>query len=279
MSRASVPRSKAKATPKSGGASKSLQKALRILFHVGQTGSEVGVTQLASALGLNKATVYRLLNAMQKFELIEKNPETEKYRLGLKLHELGTQAVQSRTLQSEAHRYLLDMATESGETVTLAAPLSNGVVCLDRVDSPRAVMVVRTPIGARFSAHSTAIGKAVLAYLPERELDAILVSNGLTRHTPFTLARMSDLKENLAQVRHRQFSVDNQERERGLSGIAAHFVSGRTFDRRSWYGRPNPPFSRRRATPENQSGQGDGNKNRRQLRFQFGLVVAGERIW
>jgi DNA-binding IclR family transcriptional regulator len=86
-------------------------------------------------------------------------------------------------------------------------------------------MVVRTPIGARFSAHSTAIGKAVLAYLPERELDAILVSNGLTRHTPFTLARMSDLKENLAQVRHRQFSVDNQERERGLSGVAAPILS------------------------------------------------------
>jgi DNA-binding IclR family transcriptional regulator len=218
-------KSNAKTIARNGGASKSLQKALRILLHLGQTRSEVGVTQLASALSLNKATVYRLLSAMQKFELIEKNPETEKYRLGLKLHELGSQAVQSRSLQSEAHRYLLELATESGETVTLAAPLSGGVVCLDRVDAPSTAITVRTPIGARFSAHSTAIGKAVIAYLPEAELDALLLGNGLTRHTPFTLVRMPDLKENLAQVRHRQVSIDNQERERGLSGVAAPILS------------------------------------------------------
>jgi IclR family acetate operon transcriptional repressor len=225
LPKTSVRRSSAKATPSSGGASKSLQKALRILIHVGQTGSEVGVTELAVALGLNKATVYRLLNAMQKFELIEKNAETEKYRLGLKLHELGTQAVRSRSLQSEAHRYLLELATESGETVTLAAPLSGGVVCLDRVDSPSMAIIFRTPIGGRFSAHSTAIGKAVLAYLPERELDSILASNGLIRHTPLTLTRVSDLKENLLQVRQRQFAIDNQERERGLSGVATPVLS------------------------------------------------------
>jgi len=210
---------------KSGGTSKSLQKALRILLHIGQSRSEVGITQVATALSLNKATVYRLLAAMQKFELIEKNPETEKYRLGLKLHELGTQAVQSRTLQSEAHRYLLELATESGETVTLAALLSGGVVCLDRVDSPTTAIVIRTPIGARFSAHCTAIGKAVLAYLPEPEVDAILLNNGMPRHTPLTLVRIPELKENLAQIRQRQFSVDNQERERGLSGVAAPILS------------------------------------------------------
>ena len=225
MPKIPVRKSAAKAVARSGGASKSLQKALRILLHIGQNHSEMGVTQLATALSLNKATVYRLLNAMQKFELIEKNPETGKYRLGLKLHELGTQAVQSRTLQSEAHRYLLELAAESGETVTLAAPLSGGVVCLDRVDSPSTAIVVRTPIGARFSAHCTAIGKAVIAYLPETELDALLLSNGLVRYTPLTLARIPDLKENLAQVRQRQFSVDNQERERGLSGVAAPILS------------------------------------------------------
>lgn len=224
MPKPSVRRSQANST-KGGGASKSLQKALRILLHLGQNRSEVGITQVASALGLNKATVYRLLTAMQKFELIEKNPETEKYRLGLKLHELGMQAVQSRTLQSEAHRYLLDLASESGETVTLAAPLSGGVVCLDRVDSQRTAIVIRTPIGARFSAHCTAIGKAVLAYLPEAEVDAILLNNGMPRHTPLTLVRIPELKENLAQIRQRQFSVDHQERERGLSGVAAPILS------------------------------------------------------
>ncbi|MGB8590312.1 MAG: helix-turn-helix domain-containing protein, partial [Candidatus Acidiferrales bacterium] len=61
------------------GSSQSLQKALRILLHVGRNGPELGITRLASALSLNKTTVYRLLNAMEKFELIEKNPDTERY--------------------------------------------------------------------------------------------------------------------------------------------------------------------------------------------------------
>src|SRR5208282_4828045 len=64
----------------SAGASKSLQKAMRILFHMGQNGPEMGITQLALALSLNKTTVHRLLNAMEKFELIEKTPDSDRYR-------------------------------------------------------------------------------------------------------------------------------------------------------------------------------------------------------
>ena len=212
-------------TQPTAGSSKSLQKALRILLHVGQAGSELGVTQLATALSLDKATVYRLLKAMEKFDLIEKNPENEKYRLGIKLHELGTQAVQSRTLQSEAHRFLLVLAHRSGETITLAAALSGGVVCLDRVESPDSIVVLRTHVGARFPAHCTAIGKAVLAYLPQGEADAIVIKAGLTRYTPFTLTRMAQLRENLATIRQRGYALDSQELERGLSGIAAPVLS------------------------------------------------------
>ena len=82
------------------GSSKSLQKALRILLHLGQNGPELGVTQLAAPLNLDKATVHRLLNAMEKFGMIERNADNERYRLGLKLHELGNKAVESRTLQT-----------------------------------------------------------------------------------------------------------------------------------------------------------------------------------
>src|ERR1700730_4417277 len=80
------------------GSSKSLRKAIRILLHLGQNGPELGITQLASALGLSKTTVYRLLQAMESFQFIEKNAQTERYRLGLKLHDLGARAMESRTL-------------------------------------------------------------------------------------------------------------------------------------------------------------------------------------
>jgi IclR family transcriptional regulator, KDG regulon repressor len=207
------------------GSSKSLQKALRILVHLGQNGPEMGITQIASALSINKTTTHRLLNAMERFQIIEKNPESERYRLGLKLHELGTRAVESRTLRTEAHAALLGLAHASRESVSLAVPGSGGIMCLDRVDSRDTVIAVRTPVGARFPAHCTAVGKAVLASLPGKEIEIILAAavtpNGLPRFTPSTLTRISALKENLRLIVQRGYALDNEELERGLSGVAA----------------------------------------------------------
>jgi DNA-binding IclR family transcriptional regulator len=207
------------------GSSKSLQKAMRILFHMGQNGPDIGITQLASALSINKTTVHRLLNAMQKFELIERNPESERYRLGLRLHELGSRAVESRTLQSEAQPFLVELSVRSRESVSLAVPAAGGVVCLDRIDSTHSVITVRTVVGARFPAHCTAAGKAVLAHLPDAEIDAILAMNPLTRFTSSTLTRVSDLKKNLREIRRRGYALDEQELERGLSGVAVPVLS------------------------------------------------------
>jgi IclR family KDG regulon transcriptional repressor len=216
-----VRKSAARSQPDAPGSSKSLQKALRILLHLGQHGPEMGITDLASTMGLNKTTVYRLLNAMQKFELVEQNPDNERYRLGLKLHELGLKALESRTLQREAHRFLLEMSRRSQETVSLAVPTPGSIICLDRVNSPDAVISISTGVGARFPAHCTAVGKAVLAYLSEEQVDAIVLNNGLPQFTPATLTRLPGLRENLRHVRERGYAIDNQELERGLSGVAA----------------------------------------------------------
>ncbi|HKM66182.1 MAG TPA: IclR family transcriptional regulator [Candidatus Acidoferrum sp.] len=203
------------------GPSKSLQKALRILVYMGEQAPEAGVTQLASELGLTKATVHRLLNTMERFELIERNAEGERYRLGLKLHQLGNKAVESRTLRSEAHRLLLEMSQRSRESVSLSLPTPGGVICLDRFDSPHTIITVRTPVGAMFPAHCTASGKAVLAYMTEDEIREIIKKRGLQSYTPFTITQLSDLKENLRLIRQRGYAVDHQELERGLSGVAA----------------------------------------------------------
>jgi DNA-binding IclR family transcriptional regulator len=202
------------------GSSKSLQKALRILVHMGQHGPELGITQMAAALDLNKTTVYRLLSAMGKFDLIEKNPQSDRYRLGLKLHELGAKALESRTLRGEARRFLNELGSRSKESVSLAVPTLDGVMCVDRFDPANTIITVRTPIGARFSAHATAIGKVVLAYLPDRDVDAILRVNGLPRFTAATRTKLSALKHDLRAVRDRGYSLDEQELERGLSGVA-----------------------------------------------------------
>ena len=208
-----------------GGSSKSLQKALRILVYMGEQTPEAGVTELASDLGLTKATVHRLLNAMERFDLIERNEESERYRLGLKLHQLGSRAVESRTLRTEAHKLLVEMSRRSRETVSLATPAPGGVVCLDRLDSPHTIINVCTPVGSMFPAHCTAAGKAILAYMADDEIEELVRRHGLKQYTPFTITQMPNLKENLRLIRQRGYAVDHQELERGLSGVAAPVLS------------------------------------------------------
>ncbi len=201
------------------GSSKSLQKALRILLHMGQRSPNVGVAQIASDLGLNKSTVYRLLCAMEKFGLVERLPEDERYRLGLKLHELGMRAIESRSLREEAHPFLVDLAKKSGESVHLAVPGPRGAICLDQVESSTRFMV-RTPIGSIFEPHCSAIGKAVIAFMPEDELDLLLTSQEFTKYTAFTLTRVSDIKKDLRAVVKKGYAQDRQETEVGINCIA-----------------------------------------------------------
>jgi IclR family KDG regulon transcriptional repressor len=208
-------------TNRSTGSSKSLQKAIRILIHLGNYGPELSLAQLSSALAFNKSTVFRLLRAMQKFHLIERDPLNEKYCLGLKFHELAARSLYARSLQSEARPFLLELAARSKESVSLAVPGSGGIICLDRVDSPDSIITVRTLIGERFPAHCTAAAKAILAWLPEREAYNIVFRNGMKLYTPLTIDSLRKLKVDLDRSRRRGYATDHEELEKGLSGIAA----------------------------------------------------------
>jgi len=203
------------------GSSKSLQKAIRILLHLGDCGPEMRISDLADDLHLNKTTVYRLLNAMAKFEIIEKNADNERYRLGLRLHELGCRALDSRSLRNEVHGFLVELSRRCNESVSFAVPGAGGIVCIDRVDPPDTVITARTPVGGLFQPHCTAAGKAILAYLPQKEVDAIIKRNGMPRFTDYTIPRYSELLQNLALTRHQGYATDSEEREKGLFGLAA----------------------------------------------------------
>lgn len=203
----------------------SLQKALRILVYMGEQAPEAGVGELAGELGLSKATVHGLLNTLERFNLIERDVDSERYRLGLKLHQLGRCAAASQTLRMEARRLLVEMSRRSGETVSMATAAPGGVICMDRLDSPHTVIRVCTPVGSLFPAHSTAAGKAILAYLSDNEIDEVVGRTGLRQFTPFTITQFANLKENLRLIRQRGYAVDHQELERGLSGVAAPVLS------------------------------------------------------
>lgn len=194
---------------------------MRILLHLGRFGPELSLAQLSSGLVLNRTTVYRLLRAMQNFHFVEENRAAGTFRLGINFHELAGRSLQSRSLQYEARPFLLELASRSNETVTLAVPGAGGIICLDRVDSPSSVLTVRTLIGEPLPAHCTASGKAVLAFLPPRQAYNVLFRNGMRLYTPLTIPSLRKMKIALDLISRQGYATEHEEWEKGLSGIAA----------------------------------------------------------
>ena len=127
----------------SAASSKSLQKAIRILLHLGENGPDMSRPQFASALGLNKTTVHRLLCALQRFHLVERSPHREKYCLGLQFHTLGVRSILWRSLPYDARPFLVEFSRRSNETAILAIPGAGGIICLDSVNVSSSLLALR----------------------------------------------------------------------------------------------------------------------------------------
>ena len=126
-----------------------------------------------AALAMGKSTVHRLCATLAAGGLLDHNAETGRYRLGLRLYELGTLVSAHMDLHDAAGPALLEVRNRTGETVQLAVLDGREVVYVERLESSHTVRLFGR-VGHRNSAHCTATGKVLLAHLPDAELDALL---------------------------------------------------------------------------------------------------------
>jgi DNA-binding IclR family transcriptional regulator len=207
--------------PGDDDSSKSLKKAMSILSHFRHNPGEMGITEIALALGINKSTVYRLLAAMKDFDFIEQLPNG-KYQLGLGLFELGTLAVQSRGLQQQQARdRMMDLCNRTGETVHLAILRDGDVVYLEKLEARSSLIAIPTAVGRRFPAHCTGLGKVMLSHFTQTELEHFFATRQLQRFTDHTITSKPKLLKELSRVREQGYAIDDQEVERGLTCVAA----------------------------------------------------------
>lgn len=180
----------------------------------------MGLIDLSDRVGLHKSTVHRLLRVLERHRLVEQNSETGKYRLGLKLFELGSRSVAHLDLAGRTRPALTQLVFETGETAHVCILDHGEVLSLANIETPR---TIRTPstVGRRNPAYCTASGKALLAFLPEEELDQIVRSEGLKSYTRNTITVAAELKSELERVRKRGWALDNEEIEENLKCIAA----------------------------------------------------------
>lgn len=198
----------------------SVHNAARLLCAFTTTDTEYGVSQLARKLQLPKSTVHRLLTTLAEERLIERNPRTVRYRLGLKMWELGALAAGHLTLREAAAPYLDDVRNRTRETVQVAVLDGTEVVYVERRESPQTLRLFGR-VGHRNHAHCTSTGKVLLAHLPPEELERRLAAMELVAHTRYTITDPDKLRAELATVRQRGYAVNINESEMGIASVGA----------------------------------------------------------
>lgn len=203
-----------------GGGLSSVRNAARLLCAFTPGDRDLGVSELAARLGLAKSTVHRLLATLAIEGLIEKDRSSGRYRLGLKLYELGAIVSTHLDLHQLVTEPLDDLRNRTHETVHVSI-LDNGeVLYIERRESLQTVRVFAR-VGHRNHAHCTSSGKVLLAWLPPEERAALLRERGLPAHTPHTITDPDRLEAELALVRERGWSSNLDESELGASSVAA----------------------------------------------------------
>lgn len=192
-----------------------LDRALAILDTLSAEGPDLSLADVSVALGLHKSTAHRLIMVLERHKLIERNSDNGRYRLGLKLFELGTKAVSKLDLRERARPFLERLMLETSETVHLCILDDSEVVYLDKVEPARSVRMASS-VGRRNPAYCTAVGKAMLAYLSDSQVEAIVRKQGLRAVTANTITSFVELKKELNAIRERGYAIDNEEIEEGV---------------------------------------------------------------
>jgi DNA-binding IclR family transcriptional regulator len=197
-----------------------LDRAVLILEALAAAGPDLSLFELSERLDLHKSTIHRLLMVLERHHLVEKSPQSGRYGLGLRLFELGNRAVTRLGIAERAHPHLKRLAAETGETAHLCILDEGEVLYLEKVESAQTVRVPSST-GQRNPAHCTAVGKALLAYLPDGELERLVRTRGLRARTRNTITSLAELRRELKLVRERGYAIDDEEIEEGLKCVGA----------------------------------------------------------
>lgn len=203
----------------------SVRNAARLLGAYTAADRDLGVSELAARLGLAKSTVHRLLTTLTREGLIERSQANGRYRLGLRLYELGSIVPSHVDLREAVGTTADELRTRTGESVRVGILDGADVVYLERRDT-NYVLRLHGRTAPRTPAHCTSAGKVLLAYLGQAERAAVLGAAVLACRTPHTITDRARLEEDLSRVRARGWAENVGESDPGLVSVAAPIRDG-----------------------------------------------------
>jgi len=196
----------------------SVANAIRIIKVFSDEEYEIGISDLGKRLLLPKSTVHRLASTLVDAGMLEQNPETGKYRLGLTIFELGSLVRRKMDFSNEAKPYLMELREKTGETVLLAVLEHGSMLVINSLESKYSVRMT-VDVGVRRHACYTAGGKALLAFQSSDYIDQV-IAEGWPAVTENTITDPAAFRQELANIRSSGYALDDEEGEIGLRSIA-----------------------------------------------------------
>jgi len=211
------------------GVVKSVRRAIKIL-EAFESDRGMSVTKISKILNLPKSSVHEILSTLVTEGILEKDFDSSTYHLGIKLFELGNRARSNLEIRKVATPYLKELNARFDETVHLTVLDNQEVLYIECFESTKRLRTYSV-IGVRAPLYCTAVGKAILAFLPLDEIDEIIKVKGLEKFTENTITDRNVLLQELEKIVLAGYAVDNMEHEDGVRCVGAPIrnYSGKVF--------------------------------------------------
>lgn len=208
-----------KSMPEAPGTVQALDRALDLLdLLAGAPG--LTLSEVAEQAGQPPSTVHRVLHTLALRGMVESDPATQAWNIGPQAFRLGSAFMRRSGIVERARPVLRQLMQHSGETANLGILQGNTVLFVSQVETQETIRAFFPP-GTSSPLHASGIGKALLAFGPAQDLQAMAQGGELTRFTDKTLTDPAALEADLARIRQRGFSFDDEEKTRGMRCIAA----------------------------------------------------------
>jgi len=220
---------------------KTLGKALALLDAVGGLAHPPTISEVAATTGLARPTAYRLVQSLVAAGFLVQNPNDQRLGIGYAVLPLASSLLDRNRLRLEALPHLQTLAQRMNERVNLGILHRERVLILGGTEKPN-LPTIYSRFGRTVPVHCCALGKAILAFLPEAQARAILAAAPMTARTPRTITSLPDMLEELALTRERGYAIERGENSQTSCCVAvpilvaddepvgAISVSGRSID-------------------------------------------------
>ncbi len=198
---------------------RAVERAMRILSSFDGERTDRGVSEIAQATGLHKATAHRIMMTLLNGGFLERAPDGEKFRLGIRVLELGLGALRGLDLRRAAFPYMQQLVDRFNETCDLGI-YDRGMVLYVEVVHSEHSLTIAARVGRRLPAYCTASGRVFLAHLPPEMVEPVLTAP-MPPCTARTVTSPARLREELEVTRRRGYSLDDEEFERGIRAVSA----------------------------------------------------------